>query len=187
MSTVVDSGSRTDAGDRRYFPAYGPIEAALGFVMFYVIVDRATPTVVDVVTAVFPTVSPSLVRLGLAVFIWFVLTVTVIDQGRRQLAALGVGSRADVRREARTRATPSAPRAVAYLVVFLVGGALAAWTFDPAIDIAVSLIPIVATFDFGALVLVDLVVLVVFFVSWGAAIAALDRLVIGGIRAILTA
>ena len=52
MSTRVDSGSHTGSRDGRYVPAYGPVDAVLGYALFYVVVDRATPTVVDVGTTV---------------------------------------------------------------------------------------------------------------------------------------
>lgn len=180
MSTYVDTGSRTDSRGRPV-PAYGPVDAVLGFVLFYVIVDRATPTVVDVTTGILPDVS--LVGLGLAMALWFVLAVTVVDQARRQLAALGVVSHDDV--TTRSRAVPSETRALAYLVLVLVGGALAAWTFDRAVDTAVSLIRVVAALDAAAFVPADFFVMVAFFVSFGVATHALDGLVIGGIRAIL--
>ncbi|WP_158059272.1 hypothetical protein [Halorussus halophilus] len=183
MNTYADSESRRDARDRPAIPAYGPIDALLGFVMFYVLVDRATPTFVDVIPTVLPSVSPSLVRLGLALALWFVFVVTSIDQIRRQLAALGVITHDAITPSSRRRGTPTETEALLYLVLALVGGTVAAWTFDRGIETAVSLIPVVVTIDVTAFVPEDFAVMVVFFLSFGVASYALDRLLIGGLRA----
>jgi hypothetical protein len=157
----------------------------LGYVVFYIFVDRATPTVVDVFTAALPDVSPSLVRLGLAGALWFILAVTLIDQLRRQLAALGVGSRDDVSRAERSRGAPTDLRLVGYLVVLLLGGIVAVWTFEPAVRAGIAMIRIVGTLDVSGFVLLKFVLMVVFFVAFASATRALDRLIIGGIRKML--
>lgn len=179
MCAEVAPGIRADAREGRIAPAYGPVEAALGFALFYVLVDRATPTVVDVISGALP---PSLVGLGLAAALWFVLAVTVLDQARRQLAALGVvgedrsGGRPD------DRVAPSESRALAYLVGLLVGGLVAVWTYEGAVGTAVSLLRAVAALDAGAFATVEFVAMVAFFVSFGVATRSLDRLVVGGFR-----
>ncbi|WP_458204575.1 hypothetical protein [Haladaptatus sp. NG-SE-30] len=184
MSTYVDAGSRTDSRSGRAIPAHGPLDAVLGFVLFYIVVDRATPTIVDVMTEVLPNVSPSLVGLGLASVLWFILVVTVIDQIRRQLAALGVGTHSAVSLT-ETRTTLTEAQALLYLALALVGSIVAVWTFDPAMETTVSMIRIVATIDVVAFVPADFVVMAIFFVSFGVTTRALDRLLIGGIRAML--
>jgi len=161
------------------------MDAVLGYALFYVVVDRATPTVMDVVTDALPGVSPSTVGLGLAIALWFVLAAIVLDQGRRQLAALGVGSAEDVRRAERTRPTPTRTNVAVYLLLLLVGGAIAALTFDPAVETAVSLIRIVAALDVAAFDLVGFLVMALFFVSYKAATWSADRLLVGGVRALL--
>lgn len=185
MDHSVDAGARTGAPRGRHVPAYGPVDAALGFALFYVLVARSTPTVVAVLPDV-TGVSASLVRLGLAAVLWFVLAVTVVDQVRRQLAALGIGSHDAVRRDARSRAVPSGTRTLAYLALALLGGVVAAWTFDRAIETVTSLLPAVATLDAGAFALGEVAVMAAFFVSFGVATHALDRLLIGGVRALLS-
>ncbi|MEF8869953.1 MAG: hypothetical protein V5A85_15615 [Haloarculaceae archaeon] len=187
MSTRVDSGSHTGSRDGRYVPAYGPVDAVLGYALFYVVVDRATPTVVDVFRDVLPGLSPSLVRLGLAALLWFVLAATALEQGRRQLAALGVvdGDAGDRLSASGSRAVPSEPRALAYLVLLVVGALVATWTFDRAIETVVSLIPAVAALDVGAFLTGEVLVLVAFVVAFEAATWALDRLLVGGFRALL--
>jgi len=184
MTTYVGSDVRGEAPRRSHVPAYGPIDAALGFALFYVIVDRATPAVVAVFTDLLD-VAPSAVGVALAEILWFVGTLTLVDQLRRQLAALGVGTHDEVAREARSRAVPSETRTLAYLTVLLVCGLLAAWTFQSALDTAVSLVYLVRALDVGAFVTGEILELVVFVVSYGLASHALDRLVIGGVRAAL--
>jgi hypothetical protein len=189
MNTHVESGPRTGSRDERYVPAYGPVDAVLGYALFYVVVDRATPTVVDVLAGALPGVSPSLVGLGLAALLWFVLAVTAIEQVRRQLAALGVvdGDATGwfARSGSRSRVVPSEPRALAYLVLLVVGGLVATWTFDRAVETVVSLIPAVAAADVGAFATGEVLVLVAFVLAFEAATWALDRLLVGGVRALL--
>jgi len=187
MNSTGYAGSHVGSREGRGLPAYGPVDAVLGYVLFYVLVDRATPTVVDVTTGALPSISPSTVGLGLALFLWFVLVVTAIDQVRRQLAAFGVGSDADVRRAERVRPTPTRTQAALYLGLLVVGGVVAALTFEPALETAVSLIEIVAALDVGAFDLVAFVVITIFFVSYKAATWSADRLLVGGVRALLAA
>lgn len=185
VSTSHDARSRSEGNDERRFPAFGPIEALLNFALFYVVVDRATPTVVAVLADVLPGVSPSAVGFGLAAFLWFVLVVTAVDQSRRQLVALGVVGGPTGSPTLWSLAVPAGASTVAYLALLVVGGALAAWTFDRAIATAVSMVRWIAALDVGAVVSVEFLVLVVFFVAFGLATYALDRLVIGGVRAVL--
>jgi hypothetical protein len=73
----------------------------------------------------------------------------------------------------------------ALLALLLVGGAVAAVTFDRGVATAVSMIRVVAILDVGAIPVGEVVVLVAVFVSFAAATHSLDRLVVGGIRAVL--
>jgi len=163
-------------------PAYGPIDALLGYVVFYIFVQRATPTVVDVLTGALPELTPSQVRLGLAVVLWFILVVTVVDQVRRQLAAFGVGSPDDVDRAERQGSLLTESQVATYLAVLVVGGLLAAWTFERAVASGIALIRIAGSLDVSAFAPLDFATMIVFFVSFAGATRALDRLVVGGIR-----
>lgn len=165
-----------------YRPAYGPVDALLGYAMFYVVVDRATPTVLTVAGDLFPDVTPGAVGFGLAAFLWFVFVVSTIEQVRRQLAALGVVSHDEVDPDPRTRRPPSEPVALGYLVLFGFAAGIALLTFERGIAVAVSLVPALATLDVGSLLLADLLVMVLFFGSWAATTWSLDRLVVGGVR-----
>lgn len=185
MNSYVNTEKRAGSG-RAPFPAYGPVDAVLGYVVFYVFVDRATPTVVEVLAAALPNIASSLVRLGLAGALWFILAVTLIDQLRRQLAALGVGSRDDVSRAERSRVAPTGLQLGGYLVVLLLGSIIATWTFEPAIRAGITFIQIVGTLDTSVFVLVEFVLMVVFFVAFAGVTRALDRLIIGSVRRLLT-
>ncbi|WP_416841372.1 hypothetical protein [Haloferax sp. DFSO52] len=182
MGYYADAGShRTDV----VFPAYGPIDSVLSFVVFYIFVTRATPTIVDVFSSI-TGLSPSAIGFGLAGFLWFILVVTLLDVVRRQFAAAGFGSRQSTEEQTRQAGVPSASRAVFYLVVVLVGGVVAVWSFEPAVAAGIGLIRMVGTLDTGAFDIVGFLVMILFFVSFGAATRALDRLVIGGVRAVLS-
>ena len=185
MTTHVDTDTRRGESRRRvdaYRPAYGPVDALLGYAMFYVVVDRATPVVTDVTDDLFPGVSPSAVGFALAAFLWFVFLVSTVEQVRRQLAALGLVSHAEVDPDPQTRRPPAEPVALGYLVVFGFAAGVASLTFERGIEVAVSLVPALAAFDIGSLLVADLVVMVLFFGSWAATTWSLDRLLIGGLR-----
>jgi len=168
------------------FPAYGPIEAALGYVLFYILIDSVTPAVITVFSDTVLDLSPSFVRFGLATALWFMLVVIVIDQTRRQLAALGIVTYDDFQLRLWSRVTPSSLRTVGYLVALVAGTAIAVITFDRAVDALLTLIPVVAAVDVVAFDLVELFVMVVFFVAYSVAAHSLDRLVIGGIRVLVS-
>lgn len=178
-------GYYANTDDRRkggLFPAYGPIDSILRFVVFYIFMDRATPTIVEVFSTT-TGMSASAVRFGIAAFLWFILVVTLVDIARRQLAAVGMGSRDSLGQIDRQRGVPSTTRILVYAAVVVVGGAVAWWTFERAVDTGISMIRIVGTLDVAAFEVVSFVVMVLFFVSFGAATRALDRLVIGVVRA----
>ena len=164
------------------FPAYGPIETGLGYLLFYLLVDHATPAVVTVFSDMVLDLSPSFVRFGVATALWFVLVVTVIDQVRRQLAVLGVGTYDEYQLRVWSRVAPSSLRTAGYLLALIVGTTVAAITFERAVEALPSLIPVVATVELVAFDLVELFVMVVFFISYSIAAHSLDRLMIGGIR-----
>ena len=82
MDTVISSESYRLSGGDRQFPAYGPIEAILGYGLFYFLVERVTPAIVTVFSETVLDLAPSFIRFGLAVTLWFILIVTVIDQLR---------------------------------------------------------------------------------------------------------
>ncbi|NHN49242.1 hypothetical protein G9464_16825 [Halostella sp. JP-L12] len=59
-------------------------------------------------------------------------------------------------------------------------------TFNRAVKALLSLIPVIATVDVVPVDFIGLFVLVVFFVAYSVTAHSLDRLVIGGIRALIS-
>jgi hypothetical protein len=163
-------------------PAYGPIEGLLGFLMFYVFVDRATPTIVSVVTGQLAGVSAGAVRTWAAAALWVILGLTVLDHARRQYVA----ARDAVEHPEPVR-PPSRERLLGYLVVVLVGGGIAALTLEPAIQMGITTIRLVSTLDVSLFVLSEFLLMVLFFVTFGSATWSVDRLLIGGLRRLTAA
>lgn len=188
---VSDSTSRTDRDDRT-FPAYGSVEAVLAYALFYVLVDRMTPAIVETFSETVLNLSPSFVRFGLATALWFILVVTVIDQIRRQLAALGVVPSHEYQIRVWSRVTPPSVRTAGYLSALVVGGVVAAITFDRAVESLLWLIQLVASVnitEFEVMIgtefdVVSLAAMIAFFVTYGVATHSLDRLVVDGIRSL---
>ncbi|KPN29195.1 hypothetical protein SY89_03429 [Halolamina pelagica] len=179
----MQAGTTREPTPDERFPAYGPLEAALGYVLFYVLVDRVTPAVVEVFSGTVLDFSPSFVGFTLAALLWIVLVVTVVDELRRQLAARGIVA-GQPRVRGWSRVTPAPLRTLGYLVALAVGAGVAALTFERAVAVIQSLIPAVATVDPGGIDLIGVVVMVVFFVAYSTATHALDRLVIGAVRSL---
>jgi hypothetical protein len=184
MSVSVAGEPRHE--DESQFPAYGPIEAGLGYVLFYVLVDRATPAIVTVFSETVLDLSPSFVRFGIAALLWFILVVTAIDQIRRQLAALGIVTYDEYQLRVWSRVTPPSLRTAGYLMALVAGSAVAVITFDRAVEALLSLILAVATVNVVAFNLPEIFVMIVFFLSYSVAAHSLDRLVVGGIRVLMS-
>ncbi|MDB2237201.1 hypothetical protein [Halorubrum ezzemoulense] len=128
--SVASAARRVDEDDSQ-FPAHGPVEACLGYLLFYILVDRVTPPVVEAFGNTALSLPSSFVRFGLAAALWFVLVVTAVDQARR-LAALGVGTYDDPGLRVRSRVVPSSPRTTGYLLALIADTAVAMVTFDGA-------------------------------------------------------
>ncbi|SNR24011.1 hypothetical protein SAMN06266787_101235 [Halorubrum ezzemoulense] len=128
--SVASAARRVDEDDSQ-FPAHGPVEACLGYLLFYILVDRVTPPVFEAFGNTALCLPSSFVRFGLAAALWFVLVVTAVDQARR-LAALGVGTYDDPGLRVRSRVVPSSPRTTGYLLALIADTAVAMVTFDGA-------------------------------------------------------
>jgi hypothetical protein len=175
-------GSPLHESVRRQVPAFGPIEAVLGYVLFYVLVDRLTPALVTVLADGVVDLSAATIRFVFAAALWFVLVVSAMDQTRRQLAALGLVSEADNRLGLWSRVTPTSLRTAGYLLASVAGSALAAVTFEPAVQALRSFITLLGAGELAAFEAIELVFPTVFVISYSLAGHSLDRLVIGGIR-----
>lgn len=71
-------------------------------------------------------------------------------------------------------------------MALVAGTAIAVITFDRAVEPLLTLVPVVATVDIVAFDLVELFVMGVFFIAYSIAAHSLDRLVIGGIRVLVS-
>jgi len=182
MTATTTGGEPVQRRPGLPLPDYGPIEGLLGFVMFYVFVDRATPTVVSVVTEQVAGVSAGAVRTWVAVALWVILGVTVLDHARRQYVA----AREAVDHPERVR-IPSREALLAYLAVALAGGFVALLTFEPAIRMGITLIRFVGTLDVSLFVLGEFLPMIVFFVAYASATWCIDRVLLGGLRRLLAA
>ena len=78
------------------------------------------------------------------------------------------------------RVTPQSLRTAGYLVALVAGSVVAVVTFDRALATLLAWIPSITTVD-----LVDLLVLIVFFLAYSVAAHSLDRLVIDAIRTLM--
>lgn len=181
MGTFSRANATTPGGREPRFPAYGPIEGVLGVAMLYLVVARATPTFVTVLEDLAPLFEPATVRTILAVTLWAILAATLVEQVRRQLTAL------DLYPHAKTAFDPSGRplsgrRMVGYLVVLVLGLLFIPYTYDAALNTAAALIPTVAYQNAEPFFVWDFVVMVIFFITYGLTIRALDRLIIYGTR-----
>lgn len=81
MQQQGDSDRRTDSGRRILFvPAYGPIEAVLGYGFFYFLVAVGTPVVRDAVADSPLGIDPGLVTFASAGALWLILGLTILGQ-----------------------------------------------------------------------------------------------------------
>lgn len=183
MEATLEGRYRDRARRGPAFPAYGPVDAALGYWLFSVVVDRATPTVVAVFSERVLDLSPATVTFGLAAVLWVVLAVKVIDQFASQVRALtGDGD------ETRLWVPALVPRpywVLAYGLVTALAGSVAVVTFQPGVDATVTLFESVATLDVAAILLLDVGAVVVFYLAFAVASYCLDRLVIRTVRVAL--
>lgn len=101
-------------------------------------------------------------------------------------AALGVGTYDDYRLRVWSRVTPPSLRTAGYLLALIASTVVVVITFDRAVEALMSLIPVVATVDVAAFDFVELFVMVAFFVAYSVAAHSLDKLVIGGIQALMS-
>lgn len=170
-----------------HFPAYGPLEGVFGFVLFYVIVDRTTPMFVSVLSELQPGIPAETVRTIFAASLWVVAVLTFLGQLRRQVTALGLANGRGTVGDVRRPGLLDGRRALGYGVLLLLGWLFVAVSWESALATAVDLIPIVGFQDVDAFDPFEFVVMVAFFVAYGVATRALDRLLVGGVRYALEA
>lgn len=184
-TTAGSTASGTRPGPHRlYYPAYGPVQAALGFGLFYVLVDLVTSPLATALAPVVPDLVPAPFTTATALLLWAVLGLSVAAEVRRQLAPNPRTFEDRSSLEAfLARERPEPQLLLGYLALLAVGGVLAAvsWPAFPAAfrDLVVTMasLPAFRPADAGAAVAV-----VAFLVAFGLAAYCLDRLAIGLVR-----
>lgn len=86
----VSTSGETRSERRRfaiYYPEYGIVEAAIGYVLFYTVVDFATPILVESLAADFPEYVPGPVQTWAAAALWIILGLTILGQLQEQASA----------------------------------------------------------------------------------------------------
>jgi hypothetical protein len=116
---------------------------------------------------------------------WFAFAVTFLDQLRRQFAALGVVTGPKTPASRWARLLPEETRLLLTVAVVLLGSVVAVWTASLALQTVDTMVHVVVTLDVGLVTLDAVVTMLVFFVAFGVAATALDRLVIDGLRTML--
>lgn len=180
---------RTTTPVRLAYPAYGPVESALGFGLFYLVVDRVTPVLVAELSGEFPALVPDPFRTFTAMLLWLVLGITVLtavlDQVRDNPRTFDTPGE---RREFLADNRPATGEYWRYAGLAGVGGAVAAVTWDSFRDVLPDLLVVVVSQDGAELAgtpLVDVLAFVSFFLGFAALSRGVDRLAVGALRDLL--
>jgi hypothetical protein len=184
--TASDAREQNSDSLRLYYPAYGPIEAVVGVGLFYLIVDRVTPTLVAGLDGPLPDLVPEPLTTFMAFLLWVVLGATVtgvvLTQLRENPREFTTPAECD---EFLASNQPSAWEYSRNGAMALLGGAIALLTWNTFIFVLRS-ITVVVVEPGGAVeatvAVTDVAVFVVFLVGFAACVRGLDRLVVGGLR-----
>lgn len=171
-------------------PAYGSVEVIVVYVLFYLIVDLATPVIVEELSGPFPDQVPEPVTTYAAVTLWLFLGLVLFATVRTQLAENPrVFDDADEREAFLDEHRPTLETSLLSGALVVVGGAAALFTWDVFVAVledVLSVLVVELDGDPPALPGAADVALFVSFVGGVAAVArGLDRLVVGGARELL--
>lgn len=183
-----------DDGGTVYSPEYGTVRRAIEYGLFFVVVDRATATLTDLLAESPMAALGSQFAFGAAVALWLVLAVTVVREGIRQVRAnpRDGGDATELLAQSRL-----APRWVAVVgALALVGGGVVVlgWPrFFGVLDDPVAAFGLVQRTLAGApdqsgltralaLLETDLVWALAFPAGFVAFAYGVDRLLVGGVR-----
>ncbi|MFB6071068.1 MAG: hypothetical protein ABEJ76_08590 [Halanaeroarchaeum sp.] len=173
------------------YPAFGPIDALLGFALFYFVVGTVTVVLTQTLASVRPSMVPEPVGTWAAIALWVVFALTVVAQGVAQWES---NPRRFDSAAARTRflerGRPDERRYRWWGIWVLIGGVVAYWTFPPFVETLAQLTRIVAglAVDPGPtrpVRFLDLLGFVGFFLGYALMTRGIDRLVVGSLRALL--
>lgn len=188
------SAAQTRAGVRErprgtvrvVYPEYGPVEAVLGLVVFYLVADTATPILVEALAEALPDLVPEPFTTLAAVSLWLlsglVVVATALDQWR-------ANPRTFESREKRDRFLDDSRleewRYYANAGLVVVGGAVAVLSWDTFRVVlgrmVVTVVEVDATSLSGTSV-GDVAVFVAFFFGASAVTRGIDSVVVGSLR-----
>ena len=167
-------------------PEYGPVEALLGFGLFYVVVTIVHDALRTDLLAVAPEWVPEPLGFAAAAALWFVGAVILLSEAARQVAANPRWYRtAPERRRAARRLAPTRGFTVLYALVGLLGTVFAV-AGVPAIEPTFrGIAAAVVTRTIPTIDATLLAQFLVFWLGWSLATRAVDRLSIGALRAVV--
>ena len=188
-TTTSERTTRDSRSVRLLYPEYGPVEALVGFGVFFLIVEWMTPALVDTLAGPFPDLVPEPLTTVTAVLLWVVLGVTVLSIVLTLLTPnpREFGDRSE--RDAFLDANRPSDREYRFnLVLMVLGGATAVLAWPTFIEVLRETFPMVV--ELGGPVptvwtLGNVAIFVVFVLGVAAYTRGLDRLVIGGMREFL--
>lgn len=170
---------------RVFYPAYGPIDSVLGFGLFYLLVDLATPLLAEALAGLLG-VESAAVETFAAVLLWAVFAATAFGAVLTQTA--DNPRTFDDRTEREAFLAANRPRPWEYrlhVALATLGGAVAALAWETFVVVFEALLPAVVELD-GTVPAVltpgNVAAFVVFFLGFAAFSRGLDRLVIGTLR-----
>jgi len=176
---------------RLIYPEFGPVDAVLGFVLFYFIVGLATVVAVDVLARSAPDLVPEPLSTWAAYLLWIVLALVIIGQIAEQ--ARSNPRVFESERERRRFLDDRRPTEQQYLWwagwVF-VGGAVAYLTFSRFVPTFAMVIRFfvdlfVAPVPTRPFRVADAFWFVLFFVAYSVMTRGLDRLIVGSLRSLI--
>lgn len=180
------TGDRTQRPIRVFYPEYGPVEAVLGLGVFYLVVDVATPVLVETLAEPMPGLVPEPLTTLTAASVWvvagLVVFATAVDQWQANPREFESRKERDHFLDA---SRPDEWRYYAYAGVVLVGATVAYFSWDTFQMVLERSIVTVVEADASIVVGTldaEVVVFVAFFLGTAAVTRGIDRIVVGSIR-----
>lgn len=176
---------------RLFYPEFGPVDAVLGFALFYFLVGLATVVAVDSLANSAPTLVPEPLSTWAAYLLWVVLALVALGQLVVQVQSnpRTFATAAERRQFLETR-RPTERQYRWWAVWVFVGGAVAYVTFSRFVPTFATVVRFfvdlfVGPVPTGPFRVVDAFLFVSFFVAYSVLTRGLDRLVIGSLRSLV--
>lgn len=174
-----------------YFPAFGPVDALLGYAFFYFVVGLGTAVAFDALAPVAPEMVPEPLGTWAAIVLWVMLGLIVLGQTAEQVRENPRRFESEADRAAfLDRHRPTERRYLWWAAWVLVGGAVAYLLFPGFVESFARFVRFFVAMLAGAvgprsLGVGDLLNLVGFSLGFAALTRGLDHLVVGSLRALL--